>query len=117
MNSYPNICKLINTMETEGYICQTAHSVLKKHISRLKIARDIRDNDFDSVCEHIRQYLDSTEKVRDGWITKDLNEKAADLVIEVAIKEAIEGIDRKDVGEAYKLFIMINDIAVPRQSN
>jgi len=41
MNSYPNICKLINTMETEGYICQTAHSVLKKHISRLKIARDI----------------------------------------------------------------------------
>jgi hypothetical protein len=55
--------------------------------------------------------------VRDGWITKDLNEKEADLVIEVAIKEAIEGIDRKDVGEAYKLFIMIHDIAVPRQSN
>ena len=91
--------------------------MLKKHLSRLKIARDIRDNDFDSVCKHTRKYLNSGEKVRDGWITKDLNEKAADLVIEVAIKEAIEGMDRKDVGEAYKLFIMIHDITAIRQAN
>jgi hypothetical protein len=54
MNSYPNICKLLNTMEMEGYICQTVHSVLKKHLSKIKITHDIRDNDFDSTCEHIR---------------------------------------------------------------
>ncbi len=90
---------------------------MKKHLSRLKIARDIGDNDYDSVCRHIRQYLDSNEKVRSGWLSAELNDKAADLVVEIAIREAIAGIDRKDVGEAYKLFIMIHDITTIRQVN